>query len=97
MIFHCMDVPQFLYPFTSMILNWNDLLVVKNGKHYTETHIFSFSLKMGQFGGSLAAQKVKDPVWSLQWLGFLLWCRFKAWPRNFHMLCVQPKKKKRGG
>ena len=33
-------------------------------------------------------QWVKDPVLSLQWLRFLLWCRFDPWSRNFHMLLV---------
>ena len=37
---------------------------------------------------------VKDLVVSLQWLRSLLWCRFDPWPGNFHMLLVQPKKKK---
>ena len=41
------------------------------------------------------AQWVKDLVLSLQWLGLLLWCGFDPWPRNFHMLEVQPKKKKK--
>ena len=35
------------------------------------------------------AKKVKDPVLSLQWL------RFNAWPRNFCMSQVQPKKRKK--
>ena len=26
-----------------------------------------------------------------------MWLRFYRWPRNFHMLCVQPLKKKEGG
>ena len=44
---------------------------------------------------SLVAQWVKDPVLSLLWLGLILWCRFNAWPRNFHMPWVQPKKLKK--
>ena len=40
---------------------------------------------------SLVVQRVKDLVLSLQWLGSLLWCGFHPWPRNFHMLWVQPK------
>ena len=33
---------------------------------------------------------VKDPAMSL------LWHRFDPWPRNFHMLQVQPKKEREG-
>ena len=41
------------------------------------------------------AQEVKDPVLSLQWLGSLLLYGFDPWPRNFHMLQMQPKEKKK--
>ena len=41
-----------------------------------------------EFPGSLV---VEDLVWSLLWLGSLLWYRFDAWPGNFHMLWVLPK------
>ena len=34
---------------------------------------------------SLAAQQVKNPMLSLQWLGLLPWHGFSLWPRNFHM------------
>ena len=34
-------------------------------------------------GSSLVVQWVKDLVWSLQWLGLLLWCGFESWPWNF--------------
>ena len=34
---------------------------------------------------SLLMQQVKDPTLSVPWLGFLLWCAFDPWPRNFHM------------
>lgn len=34
------------------------------------------------------AYRIKDPVLSLLWNGF------SPWPGNFHMLHVQPKKKK---
>ena len=44
---------------------------------------------------SPVAQWVKDLAWSLLWLGSLLWCRFKPWLGNFHMLWAQPKKKKK--
>ena len=37
---------------------------------------------------------VKDPALSLQQLRLLLWLRLNTWPRNFHMLWVQKKKKK---
>ena len=43
---------------------------------------------------SLVAQWVKDPVLSLQWLRSLLWRGFNPWPGNFHMLRVQPRKKR---
>lgn len=38
-------------------------------------------------GSSLLAQLVKDLVL------LLLWHRLDAWPGNFHMLLMQPKKK----
>ena len=44
---------------------------------------------------SSVLQWIKDPAWSLQWLGSLLWLRFNPWPRNFHMLCLAKKKKKK--
>ena len=34
------------------------------------------------------AQRVKDPVLSLQQLRSLLWCWFSLWPGNFHMCSV---------
>ena len=37
-------------------------------------------------------QWVKDPVLSLLWLWTLMWCGFSPWPRNLHMLWVQPSK-----
>ena len=40
-------------------------------------------------------QPVKDLVLSLQQFGLLLWLRFILWSGNFHMLWVQPKKKKK--
>jgi len=40
-------------------------------------------------------QQVKDPALSLQELVLLLWCGFHSWPRNFCMMWVQPKKKKK--
>ena len=40
-------------------------------------------------------QQVKDLPLPLQWLGLLLWRRFKPWPGNFHMLQEWPKKKKK--
>ena len=40
------------------------------------------------------AQQVKDPVLSLHWLKYLLWCRFYPWPGNFHMP-LGPSKRKR--
>ena len=52
-------------------------------------------LKAG--GSSLGAQRVKDPVLSLQWLGLLLWQGFSPWPRNFYMPWVWPEKEKSGG
>ena len=41
------------------------------------------------------AQQVKDSALSLQRQGSLLWPGFDPWPRNFHMLWVWPKKKKK--
>ena len=45
------------------------------------------------------AQRVKDPMLSLQQLGSLLWGRFDPWPGSFHMPWVRPKdkNKERGG
>lgn len=40
---------------------------------------------------SLLAWWVKDLTLSLQWFGFLLWCRFEPWSGNFHMPCAQQK------
>ena len=40
------------------------------------------------------AQQVKDLALPLLWLGSLLWCVLDPWARNFHMLRMQPKKKK---
>ena len=40
-------------------------------------------------------QQVKDLALSLQWAGLLLWHRFDPWPRDLHMLWVQPKEKKK--
>ena len=37
-------------------------------------------------------QWVKDPAFSMQWLGLLLWHKFNLWPLNFHMLWAWPKK-----
>ena len=39
------------------------------------------------------AHQMKDPKLSLQWLGSLPWHGFNSWPRNFHMLQVQPPPK----
>ena len=52
----------------------------------------AFKKSVGEFS---VAQQVQDTVLLLQWLGSLLWCRFDPWPRNFHRLCLQPKKKKK--
>ena len=38
-------------------------------------------------------QKIRDPVFSLQGLGSLLWHGFDPWIRNFHMTGMQPKKR----
>ena len=40
------------------------------------------------------AQWIKDLVLSLEYLGFLLWCRFSRWPGYFHMPWARPQKKK---
>ena len=39
------------------------------------------------------AHQVKDPVFSLQQLGSLLWRWFNLWPENFHMPWMWPKTK----
>ena len=38
--------------------------------------------------------KVKDPAFSLQQLGSLLWCGFDPWPRNIHLSKNWQKKKR---
>ena len=38
-------------------------------------------------------QWVKDPLLQL-WCRSQMWLRFNLWPRNFHMLWVQPKREK---
>ena len=38
--------------------------------------------------------QVKDLVLSLLWLSLLPWHRFDPWPGDFHMLKLQPKKKR---
>ena len=38
---------------------------------------------------------VKDPALSLEQLGLLLWRRFYPWSKNFYMLQVWLKKKKK--
>ena len=40
-------------------------------------------------------QWVKDPAWSLQWLGSLLWHDFNSWPGKFHRHKSGKKKKKK--
>ena len=42
---------------------------------------------------SLMAHWVRDLALSQLWLQLQLWQGFDPWPRNFHMLWVQPKKK----
>ena len=42
----------------------------------------------------LVAQWVMDLVFSLQWLGPLLWCRFSPWLKNIHVPQVQQTKTK---
>ena len=41
------------------------------------------------------SQQVMDPALSLLQLEWLLWHRFHSWPGNFHVLWVQPKRKKK--
>ena len=41
------------------------------------------------------SQWVRDLALSLLWLALLLWCRLDPWPRNFCMLRVWQKKKKK--
>ena len=44
---------------------------------------------------SLVAQRVKDPVLSLQLFGSLLWCGFDPRPGNFCMPWAWPPQKKK--
>ena len=44
-------------------------------------------------GMSLIVHQVKDPAFSLLWLGSLQWHQFYPWSRNFHMPRVRPKEK----
>ena len=44
---------------------------------------------------SLVTQQVKDLALSLLWFWLLPRLRFSPWLRNFHMLKVQPKRKKK--
>lgn len=44
--------------------------------------------------GSLVAQRVDDPAWSLLWLELLLWHKFDPWLGNCHMRWAQPRRKK---
>ena len=48
-----------------------------------------------QMRSSLVSQQVMDPALSLLQLEWLLWHRFHSWPGNFHVLWVQPKRKKK--
>ena len=55
----------------------------------------TYLVKKAMSRRSLVAQGVKDPVLSLLWLRSLLCCGFQIpGPTKFHMLWVQPKKKK---
>lgn len=58
-------------------------------KYFTIKNIIKANQNMSA-GGSLVDQWVKDPVLLLQQLGLLS----GPWPRNFHMLRVQPGEKK---
>ena len=40
------------------------------------------------------AQQVKDWALSVQWLGWLLWCRFDPWPGEISHAMDMVKKKK---
>ena len=42
------------------------------------------------------AQRVKDLMVSLQWLGLLLWHGLNPWPRNFCITVGAARKKKKG-
>ena len=48
------------------------------------------------YGSFLVVQRVKDPVSLLLWSRLQLRHRFNTCPGNFHILQVQPKKRKKG-
>ena len=47
-------------------------------------YLFNLTYLKYYFRSSLVAQGIKDPSLSL------LWLRFGPWPRNFHMMWMQP-------
>ena len=61
--------------------------------HFKKTTCVHFQIII--IRSSLVAQWVKDPAWSLQQLGLLLWCKFHSWVGNFHIPLVRQKKKKK--
>ena len=67
-----------------------DLCYSKCGLQTSSTGINLEPLRNAESGSSLMAQQVKDPMLSLQPLRSLLYCGFDHWPRDFHMLQVQP-------
>ena len=59
--------------------------------HLLQTALLIVSSKWEAWS-SLVVKRDKDPVLSVQWLGSLLWHGFSSWPKNVHVLQVQPNK-----
>ena len=54
---------------------------------------FDFEFFFSRFF-KIVVQRVKDLALKQMWCRSQLWLRYAPWPENFHMLWVQPKKKK---
>ena len=68
-------------------------IAIRNNSSHKDNNLSYICIikKIEAFPGGLA---FKDLALSLLWLGSLLWHSFDPWPRNFHMLQAEPKKKK---
>ena len=69
---------------------------IKMAKKKKKSHMQRCSTSLAQIktttGSFHVSQGVKDPIFSLQQLGFLLWWKFDPWSENLHMLQVWPNK-----